>query len=80
MTINWRPLTEHPTDRWERNPAISNLKLVLYRSDGETKIGWANYSHCGEQWIILSLYYDIIAWADISEEEFLNQVETEIGK
>lgn len=80
MTINWRPLSEHPMDRWERNNAISNLKLVLYRADGETKIGWANYSYCGEQWIILSLLYEVIAWADISEEEFLKQVKIEIGK
>lgn len=78
MTINWRPLTEHPTDRWERNHVLSNPKLVLYRADGETKTGWAKYSHCTDSWVVLSLLYEVIAWADISEEEFLNQVKTEI--
>ena len=80
MTINWRPLSEHPTDRWERNRSISNPKLVLYRADGETKIGWTNYSHFGNTWVVLSLLYEVIAWADISEEEFLKQVKIEIGK
>ena len=80
MTINWRPLTEHPTDRWERNQVLSNPKLVFYLADGETKIGWTKYSHCTDTWVVLSLLYEVIAWADVSEEEFFNQVKTEIEK
>ncbi len=79
MKIKWRPISEHPTDRWERNNAISNPKLVLYRVDGETKLGWVQYSYIGNTWIVLSMYYDVIAWADISEEEFNRIVKEEIN-
>ena len=78
MTINWRPLTEYPTDHWERNNAISNPKLVLYRANGSLKIGWDQYSYISNLWLISYMSHEVIAWADISEEEFLKQVKIEI--
>lgn len=80
MNINWRPLTEHPTDRWVKNDAISNPKLVMYYdfSEKDTRLMWDNYSHVGNRWVITGLLHKPIAWADISIEEFLRQVKSEI--
>lgn len=80
MRINWKPVTEIPTDCWERNDALSNPKLVLYSSEGKLMMDWIRYSHVSDVWLVLRMNHDVLAWADISEEDFLKEIKKELKR
>lgn len=52
-TINWKPASEAPTERWDRNPAISPNYMVLCEGsdDGNPIIGYTFYSYVTDEWV-----------------------------
>ena len=73
-TINfpWKPITEIPTEHWERNDAISPLYLVRCgEKDGVSILGYSNYSFVTKRWMdcYSTTDYDVIhkvtEWTDV---------------
>lgn len=71
--ITWKPISEIPTEHWDRNTAISPRYLV--KCEGETKdglpiIGYSNYSFALNRWMECwnateKGIWNVIAWSDI---------------
>lgn len=68
--IDWIDVSnEHPTDVYDKNPAISNTHFVL--TDGKDMygnpiVGFTWYSHCANRWnkiCIRNTSYNVIAWS-----------------
>lgn len=48
----WKPITEIPTEHWDRNNAISPLYLVRCgEKDGISIIGYSCYSYVTNSWM-----------------------------
>ena len=71
IEFEWKPITEIPTEHWDRNDAISPQYLVKCgEEDGKSILGYSNYSFVINSWI--DVYratspgiYKVIAWTDI---------------
>ena len=48
----WKPITEIPTEHYEKNDALSPLYLVRCgEKDGVSIIGYSHYSYATNEWI-----------------------------
>ena len=48
----WKPITEIPTEHWDKNDAISPLYLVRCgEKDGLSILGYSHYSFVSKAWI-----------------------------
>ena len=48
----WKPITEIPTEHWDKNEAISPLYLVRCGTlNGVSVLGYSNYSFVTKEWI-----------------------------
>ena len=69
----WKPISEIPTEHWDKNPAISPRYLVKCEGktyDGLPIIGYSCYSFATKQWIICfnavqEGIWNVIAWTDV---------------
>ena len=67
----WKPITEIPTEHWDRNNAISPLYLVRCgEKDGKSIIGYSCYSYVTNSWIdcfgaTFPGIYKVTEWTDI---------------
>jgi hypothetical protein len=52
IEFSWKPITEIPTEHWDRNDAISPKYLVKCgEENGVSILGYSNYSFIGNCWI-----------------------------
>lgn len=73
ITFSWKPITEIPTEHWERNNAISPLYLVKCAgtTDGlQPIIGYTHYSFATNEWMPCFHatergLWKVIAWSDV---------------
>ena len=70
----WKPISEIPTEHWNKNPAISPLYLVkcngMMRDSEQPIIGYSRYSFATNQWMdcvyaIQSGVWNVVAWSNI---------------
>ena len=74
IDFEWKPITEIPTEHWEKNDAISPLYLVRCgEKDGVSILGYSHYSFATNRWLdcysTTDTDYDVIhkvtEWTDI---------------
>lgn len=72
ISFEWKPITEIPTEHWDKNNAISPTYLVKCNGiiDGCQVIGYANYSFAVGKWMDCFRatepgIWDVIAWTDV---------------
>ncbi len=71
INFSWKPITEIPTERWERNKAISPLYLVRCgEKNGVSILGYSHYSFATNHWIDCchateSGLYKVTEWTDV---------------
>ena len=74
IEFSWKPITEIPTEHWDKNDAISPLYLVRCgEKDGLSILGYSRYSFVANQWgdcySTTDTDYDVIhkvtEWTDI---------------
>jgi hypothetical protein len=52
MDFKWKPITEIPTEHWDRNEALSPLYMVKCGEiNGISVIGYSNYSYAVNEWM-----------------------------
>ena len=52
IDFEWKPITEIPTEHWDKNDAISPLYLVRCgEKDGVSILGYSHYSFATKQWM-----------------------------
>ena len=72
VEFTWKPITEIPTEHWERNEAISPIYLVKCgEENGKAILGYSNYSFINNCWI--DVYrathpgiYKVTEWTDVN--------------
>ena len=72
-TINfyWKPITEIPTEHWDRNDAISPLYLVRCgEKDGVSILSYSHYSFATNKWMVCfqateNGIHEVTEWTDI---------------
>ena len=72
ITFTWKPITEIPTEHWERNDAVSPVYFVKCNGtvDGQSIIGYSRYSFATQRWMKCFNatepgIWDVIAWTDV---------------
>lgn len=74
IEFEWKPITEIPTEHWDRNDAISPLYLVRCgEKDGVSILGYSHYSFATNNWMPCynttnsdyDTIYDVTEWTDI---------------
>lgn len=74
IEFSWKPITEIPTEHWDKNDAISPLYLVRCgEKDGVSILGYSHYSFVTKCWLhcysTTDTDYDVIhkvtEWTDI---------------
>lgn len=71
MTIDWKKPNEAPTKRWANNKAISEEYLVAYNGKNGFTLNFCSYSYVSNDWIVIPEFgTPIVAWAEITREEF----------
>lgn len=73
IKFEWKPITEIPTEHWDKNPAISPRYLVKCKGktyDGLPVIGYTSYSFAVNKWMDCwcntgKNVYKIIAWTNV---------------
>lgn len=53
IQFEWKPASEIPSERWERNSSVSPQYLVKcgYTEDRISIIGYARYSYASKSWM-----------------------------
>ena len=71
IEFKWKPITEIPTEHWDRNDALSPTYLVKCgEEDGRAILGYSNYSFVNNWWIDVyrathAGVHKVIAWTDV---------------
>lgn len=71
IEFSWKPITEIPTEHWNKNDAISPLYLVRCgEKDGVSILGYSHYSFATKCWLhcfeaTVSGVHKVIEWTDI---------------
>lgn len=71
IEFSWKPITEIPTEHWDRNYFVSPAYLVRCgEKDGRSILGYSHYSFAGDCWIDCFVAtepgtYKVTEWTDI---------------